>query len=122
MLIWVCPPPGNHDVLLAQSANGHVTLATLRKVDGGWVFTFERGARDPGPHGPGSLPWAKRQVTGFLRSRMHRLVLPQERGSYALPNGQPVGHLQGNDAVAAEPSHQDLPWVGKRKVRQRRRY
>lgn len=89
-LIWVLPPPSDGSIMLAQSVNGHVTLATLRRVDGGWEFTFERGARNPGPHGPGSLKWAKRQITGYLRPRIDRLLRPDERCTYALNSGRPL--------------------------------
>lgn len=81
-LIWVCPPPGDGNVVLAQSSVGHVTLATIRKTEGGWEFQFERGARNPGPYSARTREWAQRQIKGFLTPRLDRLVRDDERPRY----------------------------------------
>lgn len=117
MLIWVRPPPGDGSVVLAQSVNGHVTLATIRRVGDEWEFTFERGCRNPGPHRSPSYEWAQRQIKGFLLPRVGRLVGPDELCTYGRPGGSVPYAARGTDALGN-------PWpaaaVPKRP--QRRRY
>jgi len=97
-LIWVCPSPGDGSVVLAQSTEGFVTLATIHRVGNEWEFKFERGARNPGPYRAVHLEWAKKQIKGFLGPRLDRLVLPEERSRHT---GYPAYELPklGVDAM-----------------------
>jgi len=115
-LIWVCPPPGDGDVILAQSSSGHVTMATIRRVGEEWEFTFDRGARDPGPYRAIHVEKAKYWIKRYLEPRLPRLLRPDEACTWGLPAG---GVIEARDVDAL-----GRPWpeVNVRKRPTRRRY